>query len=277
MKTKRGKESFFVDMLQDDPTLSSEDKDTNIGKSSNLCEKPSDSCVVRPSESSHHELQPQAGNGKIRKISSDEERPFELRVGLTEKAARQEGHTEISAEEVVSDDTESLSSDSESAHSQEPEIKFWAPNMNLGVTSDRTEHRLSEIEKKLEKIEARLDKNENNKNSDDIVRNMVYEDLVAKEIILEKENQTLKDENYCLKPKILELNEIIENQQKQLNFDISSAQAQILNPQRAPQSTAPHNTLRESDGWKFQRSVARPRQQPTLASFVTQNRSMCWH
>ena len=272
VKTKRGKESFFVDMLQDDPTLSSEDKETNIDKTSNLCEKPSDSCVVRPSESSHHEQEPQAGNGKVRKISSDEERLFELRTELTEKAARQEEHTEISAEEVDSDDTESLSNDSDSAHSQESEIKFRAPNMNLGVTSDRTEYRLSEIEKKLEKIEARLDKNENNKNSDDISRHMVYEDLVAKEIKLEKENQSLKDENYCLKLKILELSKIIENQQKKLNFDISSAQAQILNPQCAPQSTVPHNTLRESDGWKFQRSGARPRQQPTPTSFVTQNR-----
>ena len=192
----------------------------------------------RPSESSHHEQEPQAGNGKVRKISSDEERLFELRTELTEKAARQEEHTEISAEEVDSNDTESLSNDSDSAHSQESEIKFRAPNMNLGVTSDRTEYRLSEIEKKLEKIEARLDKNENNKNSDDISRHMVYEDLVAKEIKLEKENQSLKDENYCLKLKILELNKIIENQQKKLNFDISSAQAQILNPQCAPHSTS---------------------------------------
>ena len=41
----------------------------------------------------------------------------------------------------------------------------------------------------------------------------MYEDLVAKEIKLEKENQSLKDENYCLKLKILELSKIIENQQ----------------------------------------------------------------
>ena len=265
VKNKRGKESFFVDMLQDEPALSSGNKETNTGKASNLCDKPSDSCVVRPSESSHHEQQEQAGNGKIRKISSDEERVFELRTELTEKAARQEEHTEISPEEEDSDDSddiESLSSDS--AHSQESKIKFGPPNMNLGVASDRTDHRFIEIEKRLEKIEARLDKKESNKNSDEKARHMVYEDLVAKEIKLEKENQSLKDENYCLKLKILELNKIIENHQKKPNFNVSSSQA--------PQSTLPQNTTRESDGWKFQRSGARPRQQPTPASFVSQNR-----
>ena len=108
-------------------------------------------CVVRPSECSHHEQHEQAGKGEIRKISSDEDRLFELRTELTEKAARQEKHTEISAEEDDSEDIESLSRDSESAHSQECEIKFGPPNMNSGVASDRSDHRLTEIEKSLKK------------------------------------------------------------------------------------------------------------------------------
>ena len=135
-------------------------KKPTTGKASNLCEKPSDSCLVRPSECSHHEQQEQKGNGKIREISSDETRLSELITELTEKAARPEQHTEISAEEGDSDETESLSSNSESAHSQESEIKFGPPNTNPGVASDRTDHRLSFV---------------NNKNSDDIARYMAHE------------------------------------------------------------------------------------------------------
>ena len=58
---------------------------------------------------------------------------------------------------------------------------------------------------------------------------MVYEDLVAKEIKLGKENLTLKDKNFCLKLKMLELNKIIEDHQKKPNFNVPSSQAQILN------------------------------------------------
>ena len=81
-----------MDRLQKEPALSSENKEIKTGKASNLREKPSDWCEVRLSECSHHE-QEQAGKGKIRKISSDEERLFELGTELTEKAARQEEHT----------------------------------------------------------------------------------------------------------------------------------------------------------------------------------------
>eukprot|EP00112_Aurelia_sp_Birch-Aquarium-sp1_P005965 Seg167.11 transcript_id=Seg167.11/GoldUCD/mRNA.D3Y31 product="hypothetical protein" protein_id=Seg167.11/GoldUCD/D3Y31 len=144
--------------------------------------------------------------------------------------------------------------------------------MNQGIASDSTDHRLSEIEKKLKRIEARLDKKENNKNTNDMERHMLYEDLVAREIKLKKENQSLKDENYRLKLKLVELNKIIENDQKKPSFDVPASQAQILNPQCAPESTLHRNTARESDGWKVQRSGARPRQQPTSTSFVTQNR-----
>ena len=42
-------------MLQEEPALSSENKDTSAGQVSNLREKPFDLCVVRPSECSHHE------------------------------------------------------------------------------------------------------------------------------------------------------------------------------------------------------------------------------
>eukprot|EP00112_Aurelia_sp_Birch-Aquarium-sp1_P005199 Seg159.10 transcript_id=Seg159.10/GoldUCD/mRNA.D3Y31 product="hypothetical protein" protein_id=Seg159.10/GoldUCD/D3Y31 len=175
VKAKRGKESFIVDMLQDEPGLSSENKETNTGKELNLREMPSNSCVVRPSECSH-EQQEEARNCKIRKIFSDEERLLELRTELTDKAARQEEYTEISGEEGDSDDIESLWSDSESAHSHEPEpeMKFGPPRMNQGIASDSTDQRLTEIEKKLKKIETRLDKKENNQNSDDMERHMLY-------------------------------------------------------------------------------------------------------
>ena len=68
--------------------------------------------------------------------SGIEERLFELRTEITEKAVRQEEHTEIAA-------------------------------------SDHIDHHLNVIEKKLEKIDARLDKKENNKNSDDLARLMM--------------------------------------------------------------------------------------------------------
>ena len=115
VKVKRGKESFFVDMLQDESGLPSENKETKTGKESSPCERPSSSCEIRPSDSeSSHKHQQEAQNGKIRKISSDEERLVELRAELSDKAARQEKYIAISAAEGDSDDSESLSSHGES-------------------------------------------------------------------------------------------------------------------------------------------------------------------
>ncbi len=92
----------------------------------------------------------------------------------------------------------------------------------------------------------------------------MYENMLVSEIRLQKENHSLKDEVYCLKWKILELTKTIENHQKNKNFN-----SPILNQQAA---RVPRNTARESDGWQFQRSSIRPRQQTTSTSFVTQNR-----
>ena len=74
--------------------------------------------------------------------SGIEERLFELRTEITEKAVRQEEHTEIAASDHIDHHA-----------------------------SDHIDHHV--IEKKLEKIDARLDKKENNKNSDDLARLMM--------------------------------------------------------------------------------------------------------
>ncbi len=75
----------------------------------------------------------------------------------------------------------------------------------------------------------------------------------------------------CLKLKIFELNTIIENHQKRTNFEVLPSQAQSSKPQQAHKNTIPHNTTIDSDGWKFQRPGARPRQHIST-SHVTQNR-----
>ena len=62
--------------------------------------------------------------------------------------------------------------------------------------SDGTDHPLSEIEKTLEKAEAKLHENGDNKNSIGMERHMVYEDLLTKEIKLQKENQTLNQSSF---------------------------------------------------------------------------------
>ncbi len=65
VKTKRGKESFFVDMLHDETGFPSENEESNTtGKASNLSQKPS---------VSREQGTEKAGNGKTRKITMKRE------------------------------------------------------------------------------------------------------------------------------------------------------------------------------------------------------------
>ncbi len=52
---------------------------------------------------------------------------------------------------------------------------------NQGMSLDRTDHRLLEIEKKLEKIKASLGEKEYNKTSDDKIKHKLFEDLIVRE------------------------------------------------------------------------------------------------
>ena len=240
VKVKRGKESFFVDMLQDDPGLPSENKEIETGKESSLRERPSSSCEFRPSDSeSNHKRQQEAQNGKIRKISSDEERLVELRAELSDKAAKQEKYIEISAEEGDSDDSESLSSDGESdsdlergrtrlqsglvaqsfgSEKGEPLQNENGFNLTRNTTqkssiaekeslSDDTKQRLDFIERQLSSILNRLDKQDSEGKNERHIKDKDFQEMLAKIWLLEKENKALSDENLALK---LENSEIKE-------------------------------------------------------------------
>ena len=181
-------------------------------------------------------------NGKERKISNDEERIIELRSELKNRA-EQEEELMATSDEDDTEDGESLSNYSESDATELTANEEDLPlNEELKtLETDHTANRLDEIERKLERIEARLNEKENEQDSErrniDRIRvsDEQYVQLMVKTDRLETENKTLKDENYGLKTKILDLQKMLENTGNKSCIE-NSSQASMMKPQQVSRS-----------------------------------------
>ena len=168
-------------------------------------------------------------NGKERKISNNEERIIVLRSELKNRA-EQEEKLMATSDEDDTEDGESLSNYSESDATELTANEEVLPfNKELKILEkDHTANRLDEIERKLERIEARLNEKENGQDSErrniDRIRvsDEQYVQLMVKTERLETENKTLKDENYGLRTKILDLQKILENTRNKPCIETSS-------------------------------------------------------
>ena len=144
------------------------------------------------------------------------------------------------------DDTEDGESLSNYSESDATELTANEEDLPLNeelktLETDHTANRLDEIERKLEGIEARLNEKENEQDSErrniDRIRvsDEQYVQLMVKTDRLETENKTLKDENYGLKTKILDLQKMLENTGNKSCIE-NSSQASMMKPQQVSRS-----------------------------------------
>ena len=175
-------------------------------------------------------------NGGRSAVDRDEQKDKDIVGGLKDKARK------ISNDEDDTEDGESLSDYSESDGTEltanEEDLPF---KESKTLETDHTANRLDAIERKLERIEARLNEKDNDQDSErrniDRIRvsDEQYVQLMVKKERLETENKALKDENYALRTKILDLQKMLENPGNIPCIETSS-QASIMKLQQGPQS-----------------------------------------
>ncbi len=192
-KFHRGKESLRI-----------KEKDSDIGDKDKFLEEFSDAeRLERNGDNEENDENTGKKLGKARKISNDMEKILELRSELTNRAEQQEKL--MADEDNTEDGSSSLSNYSES-DSDATEL-----TANGEISGNLC--RLDEIERKLARIESRLNEKDNEKDSErrkiDRVRDEQYVQLMVKTERLEVENKTLKDENYGLRTKILDLQQML--------------------------------------------------------------------
>ena len=219
-KFHRGKESLRI-----------KEKDSDIGDKDKFLEEFSDAeRLERNGDNEENDENTGKKQGKARKISNDEEKILELRSELTNRAEQQE---KLMADEDNSEDGSSSLSNYSESDSDATEL-----TANGEVSGNLC--RLDEIERKLARIESRLNEKDNEKDSErrkiDRVRDEQYVQLMVRTERLEVENKTLKDENYGLRTKIFDLQQMLVKPGSKICVEKPSSQAAKIKPQQVTQS-----------------------------------------